>query len=227
MAGSPLGPGSGVMKGATVGVTRIVMGVSAPRVAASSGARSARVPAVSGISVPPRGKVVTSWFMIPHSVIEPSSWLKAEAEMVRPMPYGWPSGVVAARAGGAPGTSMVEGSSGAPLGGWHCSGPVPTELEKSASALKSMASAPSVMAVNGASRCAWTASPTEPAIEISPSAVCMASAMGESAGPTPSGSPSLVAKPSATRDLIWGPAKEFTRVPTRNVSLSQTPEMNW
>ena len=89
-----------------------------------------------------------------------------------------------------------------------------------------MASAPSVIWVNGASSLAWTASPTDPAMEMLASAVSMASAIGESAGPAPSGSPSLVEKPLPMRVWIWGPATAFTMSPSTNVSPSQMPEMN-
>ena len=133
---------------------------------------------------------------------------------------------MAPRIGERPVTSKVESRSGAPAGGTHCSGPVPTDEEKSAFARKSMASAPSVIWVNGASRWAWTASPTEPAIEMLANAVSMASASGESAGPEPSGSPSLVENPLPMSDWICGPATELTMSPITNVSPSQMPEMN-
>ena len=89
-----------------------------------------------------------------------------------------------------------------------------------------MASAPSVICVNGASSWAPIASPTGPATEIPASAVSMASAIGESRGPAPSGSPRAVPKPSPTSAWICGPATAFTMSPIRNTSPSQTPEMN-
>ena len=85
-AGSPFGPADGVMKGETVGLTRIFNGVDGGSLVANSGASAASTPAVIGSVAPPNGMEVTSWFKMPHSVIEPSSWLKAEAEMVRPRP---------------------------------------------------------------------------------------------------------------------------------------------
>ena len=71
---------------ATVGLTRIFSGVDGGSLVANSGARAASTPAVIGSVVPPNGIWLTSWLRMPHSVIEPSSWLKAEAEMVRPRP---------------------------------------------------------------------------------------------------------------------------------------------
>ena len=81
--------------------------------------------------------------------------------------------------------------------------------------------------MNGASRWAWTAAPTGPAIDTCESAVSMASAMGESFGPLPSGSPSWLAKPLRMLDSTCEPATELMMLPSRKVLGSQMPEMNW
>ncbi len=103
---------------------------------------------------------------------------------------------------------------------------MPNVEKKSAFARKSMASPLSSIWVNGALRLALTASPTEPAIEICASAVSMASAMVESAGPAPSGSPSWLAKPSVTVPSMAPPAWLLMMLPSSGVLGSHTPEMN-
>ena len=45
---------------------------------------------------------VTVWLRMPHSVIDPSSWLNAAPPMTRPRPYGSPDGVVAPSDGYVP-----------------------------------------------------------------------------------------------------------------------------
>ena len=82
------------------------------------------------------------------------------------------------------------------------------------------------MAVKGAVRWAERASPTAPEMEISERAVSMASAIGESAGPAPSGSFNWAENPSATVLWIFESASELMMLPMMKVSPSQMPEMN-
>ncbi len=86
--------------GATVGCSSTRSGVPAGRRVPNSGTRAASSEDVIGSGAPPpSANSVIDWLRIPHSVIVPSSWLNADAEMTRPNPYGWPPGVVAPSVG--------------------------------------------------------------------------------------------------------------------------------